>query len=468
MLNFKYSKELFLLLILAALNLVIFSQIFPSFFFADDFYYIYANIASNPLELLSKAGYLSFHDFFRPVFYLIFGINHAIFKLNYHGYYIVNLLFHLLNGFLVYLLAARITKSKATGMLAGILFTVFPGHWEAVGWLNPINHLTMVASFLSSLILFDRYLDDSRQLNLISSAFMYFVALSCHEGSITLIAMIFLLGYFRTKKYSMNDARKLIPYLIVLIFYLCLNAATKYFLLTGVMSKQYVFGMHFVLNLLEYLSTLIIPATIQYKLSALIPGTIMQTIICLKYALYLIIPLGAAALLYKGSKPVKFFTVWPFIALLPFTFFTTPHTSRYLYLASVGLSALLAVFISYLYANAHTRVRKIMVMAGALFIITAYLGGMIAYQKVLYYKKEIRRGILIDLQKQVKSFNAHRSYYFVDLPIREDEIRYMIYLWYGTKNLKISLIEGKEVPLPERTDDVAVYEYRNGHIHKIK
>ncbi len=269
--DFKLNKDILIISILAVLNLIIFSQIFPSFFFADDFYYIFMTIASNPMALLSKIAYLSFHDFFRPVFYLIFSINYAIFKLNYHGYYIVNFLFHFLNGFLLYTLVSRITKNKNAGMLAGVIFTVFPGNWEAIGWLNPINHLMMATAFLSALILFHQYLQNEKKLYLILSALLYFVALSCHEGSIILIFMVFLLDYFNSEQYAIKDLKKLAPYLMILALYICINGATKYFLLTGPMSGQYVFGAHFIPNLLEYVSTLIIPATIQYRSSAFDP-----------------------------------------------------------------------------------------------------------------------------------------------------------------------------------------------------
>jgi len=463
------SPSVIILFILIILNLIIFSNIFPSFFFADDFFYIHANIASSPLELLGKAMYLSFHDFFRPVFYMIFGLNYAIFHLYYHGYYAINLLFHLLNGYLVFILCSKLMKNRFSPSIAAILFTVFPGHWEAIGWLNPINHLTMTAAYLTALILFNEYLEKKRTSFMLFSSLFYFLALSCHEGSLTFIIMAAFLYLLKTKKIDIPDAfAKLWPYLTVLFIYFIINIYTKIVLLTGPMQKQYYLGWHFIPGMMDYLSTLIIPATIQYKLHSIIPGNILNTIILAKYSLYIILPIVLFIILFKGDISLKFFSLWPVIAFIPFSFFTTPHTSRYMYLASVGFCSTLAIVGMNMYDHARSRMSKLSIAMIMLLIMTAYLLTSIAYQKVFYYKKEIRRQILLDFKKLSPTLDQKGHYYFANLPITENEITYMLYLWFNKDRVDIRTIDNKSLNGLVKDKNTHIFDYERGHLVRIK
>jgi translation elongation factor EF-Tu-like GTPase len=130
--------------------------------------------------------------------------------------------------------------------------------------------------------------------------------------------------------------------------------------------------------------------------------------------------------------------------------------------------SLISIFIVGAYSNTKSKMKRYFIAVLTVLLIAIYLAGMIAYQKVFYYKKEVRRGILLDLKKLFKSFDGNRSYYFVDMPIREDEIRYMIYLWYDTKDLNISLIEGKPLRRIIEAKNSVVLEYRKNHLYRLK
>ena len=60
-----------------------------------------------------------------------------------------------------------------------------------------------------------------------------------------------------------------------------------------------------------------------------------------KYLPYIAIGVTAALVLLRGSRRVRFSTLWMLITLLPFAFFTWGNASRYLYLPAVGFSMLL-------------------------------------------------------------------------------------------------------------------------------
>jgi hypothetical protein len=56
---------------------------------------------------------------------------------------------------------------------------------------------------------------------------------------------------------------------------------------------------------------------------------------------YVWITVAIAVFLAKGSRRVRFATLWMLVTLLPFAFFTWGNTSRYLYLPAIGFSMLL-------------------------------------------------------------------------------------------------------------------------------
>ena len=57
---------------------------------------------------------------------------------------------------------------------------------------------------------------------------------------------------------------------------------------------------------------------------------------------YSMIAVGLAVMLFTGSRRVRFAPGWMMLALLPFVFFAWGPSTRYVYLAAVGFSMLLA------------------------------------------------------------------------------------------------------------------------------
>ncbi len=104
----------------------------------------------------------------------------------------------------------------------------------------------------------------------------------------------------------------------------------------------------------------------------------------------------------------------------------------------------------------------------ALALIIVYLGGMIACQRIFYFKKEIRKDILIDFKKQTPVLDRNKIYYFADLPIREDEIKYMLYLWYGTGGIDIKETDSRAIRSALKEKNAAVFDYKNSRLVKIK
>jgi|GEM_PF-3527750 len=450
------KKMVFFLLALFVLNIAVFLFIFPSFWVADDFYYIWASRFSNPGEMARALFSLSTTDYFRPFFYLAFGINWAIFGLNTSGYYLINFIVHLLNAVLVFCLIRKMTKNENLGMLTATLFLVFPAHWEAVGWLNPINHLLMTTFFLGAAIKFVDYDESGSAMCLAGSAALFALALSTHEGAIMLLALLPV--YLLLKRKPAGSLLKLWPFAAVFVLYFAANVMKNLSLVSA--KKTYSVGLHIIPNLLDYMATLIIPVITTYKLSALLPEIMLKAIIFSKISLMFILPAAAAALFFRLNPISRFFLAWPAVTILPYCLFTSVPPSRYLYLPSVGFVFLLSSLILFIYDRAGS---KKLIAAGTLILIFLYLAAMMAYQKVYYYKKEIRRSILNDLKAVMPEIEPGSRLYFIDIPLRQDEIKYMTYLWFG-ENYEVRLLEENETAGSGISADTCIFTYRSGKL----
>ena len=101
------SKESVALVFIAFVAVIIYSNIYQCPFVFDDSPQIQEN-----LKIQSLSNYLSLRDLLKPrgIVNLTFALNYNFEKLNVFGYHLINVLIHIINGFLVYFLAQTIFK----------------------------------------------------------------------------------------------------------------------------------------------------------------------------------------------------------------------------------------------------------------------------------------------------------------------------------------------------------------------
>ena len=127
---------------LAFLTIIAFSQIKDcSFINFDDDVYVYENADIQTglngeslkkvfsFELAKKSGH------WHPVTWLSWMLDYSLFGLNPTGYHLVNLLFHVLNTVLLFLVLRRMTKATWPCAFVAALFAIHPLHVESVAWV---------------------------------------------------------------------------------------------------------------------------------------------------------------------------------------------------------------------------------------------------------------------------------------------------------------------------------------------
>ncbi|MFC1559529.1 hypothetical protein ACFL4F_00310 [Candidatus Margulisiibacteriota bacterium] len=425
------NRDLQAVAILLALNIIVYLNIFSSFLYADDFIVYWYSRAGSVPEMFEKAMAASFAYLFRPVHYLFLSLNSRLFYINIPLCYVVIFLAHFLAAVSVYYFFLKIKKEGLFALFGAMLFITFMGSFEVVGWSAVMYYPLVVIFMINSIIAFDR---GRKPL----SYLLYILALLTHEVAIVMLPL--LVAYkviISGEKLKSETLRNYIVPLVLSIAYLTFYLTRKYYLPVAGMETQYVLGGHFIKNWLYYISTAFVPVVTEYRKGALLGSKLIFIIKLLKTGVLLILPFAIAYSIRNRIKVLNLFFLWVILTVAPFTFFITSPVSRYLYVASIGVVAIYSFIGTSLLQSKRFKMVGVVLLCG--FILTN-LGGMIFAQRILWHKKELRKNILIsvlDMRGQIKEGD---KIIFIDLPILENEIQGMIYLYNRSDKYDISAI----------------------------
>jgi hypothetical protein len=145
MLNSESNQQKNLNPVLICLGLVILTVItFWSlkdcgFINLDDSRYVYENTYVRSGLNWDSVRY-AFSSFelsnWHPLTWLSLMLDYQIFGLNPQGFHLTNLLFHILNAILLFLVLSRMTKRLWPSAFVAALFAIHPLHVESVAWIS--------------------------------------------------------------------------------------------------------------------------------------------------------------------------------------------------------------------------------------------------------------------------------------------------------------------------------------------
>ena len=126
-------------------------------------------------------------DYYRPLVYVTYDLEYHFFGVNYFHYNLDNVLLHIVNAWLVFLLALLLLRERQTAFLAAFLFAIHPVHWEAVGNVSGRAILLCAFFVLSGMILFLKYVRERKIGFLVGSVVCYAAGLLAKESAGVLI-----------------------------------------------------------------------------------------------------------------------------------------------------------------------------------------------------------------------------------------------------------------------------------------
>jgi hypothetical protein len=208
-------------LILAALATATFANTLGGYFVCDDLLHLgYLWRAFNGEGGLLLAPFYSpwlkdtsFYNFYRPLTEISFALDYLLYGVRAVGYHLTSLGWHVLNVWLLFLLVKTLTDSSIfyisgsrertnIAFFSAAIWSVYPTHSEAVGWIAARSDLLATAFYLTTMILFIRRLDVHRgsppswtKLWALPMVLGFF----CKELTISLPFTLFALAFFKAQ-----------------------------------------------------------------------------------------------------------------------------------------------------------------------------------------------------------------------------------------------------------------------------
>ncbi len=141
-----------------------------------------------------KEGYFHDQSYYRPLINLSFMGEFQAFRYNSFFYNLDNLILHILNALLVFLLVWRLTNNDTMGFWTGLLFVIHPVQWEAVCNIPGRSILLGAFFVLSSFVLFLEFYKNRRLFFGFLALITFFLGLLCKEsaGMLPFVVMAYL------------------------------------------------------------------------------------------------------------------------------------------------------------------------------------------------------------------------------------------------------------------------------------
>lgn len=343
------------------LTIVLYASTTKNYFVGDDFTWFRWAAESGQSKLSAIFGYFTQADgfFYRPGTKIYFEIMYSLFWLNQTVYHAVSIFLHFIVGVLVFLLAKKICKGLLPPVLAGFLFLLLSGNSESIHWISVTGHLLTASFSLFSLLCYIAWQEKKKHIYFIASAVSFSLSLLFHESGLVTPLFFILYRYVSEGTLSLRSWYKDV-YTKLLLIPVPLYLLARFFAQSHWFNGDYSYNIvkfplnalgntigYFVLSILgPVASPLYLNLRNILRNHLLISGVMTVIIMFLIPFVYKQFYKKAA----KNDKKIFIFGLSFFlIALLPFLGLGN-MSSRYNYVASVGVVFLLVLFLKKFYA----------------------------------------------------------------------------------------------------------------------
>jgi len=222
-------EQYFLPAALAITFLCFFPSLQNRFVNLDDPQYLLENpvVKSLNAENLKAIFTRQFVGNYQPVTMLSYMLEYKIFGLNPFGYHLINLVFHLLNTFLVFQITYKLSSSTPgkglISLITSLLFGIHPLHVESVVWIAERKDVLYGFYFLWSLYLYVEGLvpsvkGENLRLSLPRTGailLLFLLSLLSKAQAVVLPLVFFAVDFLINRKFSQKIILEKIPFFIL-------------------------------------------------------------------------------------------------------------------------------------------------------------------------------------------------------------------------------------------------------------
>jgi len=214
----KNLTPVLICLVLAILTVAAFWQLKDcGFIVYDDEQYVTKNVYVQSGLNASSIGQAFSSDLakysghWHPLTWLSLMLDHSLFGLNPMGYHLVNLLFHILNTVLLFLILRRMTRTTWPGAFVAALFAVHPLHVESVAWIVERKDVLSTFFWMLTMGAYSYYVE-RRTVHRYAFVLLFFIlGLMSKPMLVTLPIVLLLLDFWPLQRFSEAAAKPRIP-----------------------------------------------------------------------------------------------------------------------------------------------------------------------------------------------------------------------------------------------------------------
>lgn len=276
--------------------------------------------------------------YYRPLSYFSVRFDHALWGENPFGYHLTNVLFHILNVILIFMIAVRLHLSDNASFLSAVLFAVHPVHTEAITYISGRSDIIAAFFIFSSFYFFLKSFNLKRAFNkhTVISLILFAISLLCKE--IALIVPVLFACFI----FAMGDTtlKRKVKYALP---FFALSIVFLFFWLTSINGNLITpssleINTDFFKIMIFYVSMLLVPVNLHMQKS-LVEIPVLST---MPFFISILIFLAGFYLAKKffKTKLFNFAVSWFLVGLFPFwgwLKYSAQIAEHWLYIPSLGL-----------------------------------------------------------------------------------------------------------------------------------
>ncbi|MEI7661520.1 MAG: tetratricopeptide repeat protein [Bacteroidota bacterium] len=160
------------------------------------------------IQALFSHAYLYMYT---PLTFITFAADYALSGPDPFFFRLTNLLLHLLNISLLFLLARRLFRSPVTAGVMALLFAIHPINTDSVSWISARSNLLSATFFILALLFYLQYLDKKKILPFILVFLAFLLSLLSKPAVIFLPLTLFLFDYLEKRRITMGVILEKLP-----------------------------------------------------------------------------------------------------------------------------------------------------------------------------------------------------------------------------------------------------------------
>jgi hypothetical protein len=265
--------------------------------------------------IFSIGYFKSARDYYRPLTVTSYLVENLIFGLDAFFFNLDNILLHILNAWLVFLIAGLILDDRRKAWWVSLLYGVHPLHWEAVGNISGRAILLCAVFTLAAFFFFLKYVKEEKSRNLWMAGACFVLGLFSKESAGVLILVLpFYLVVMRRRNWG-----ALLPFAGIMLAYFIWR---KYLGLTHLypwrnFQELFLGFTTFINGVFVYMRLIVMPAGLYFDRSVPLLISLKAPAVPVTWAVYLAGVAGLWLARRRLSLIVIFCIGWFFIELLP-------------------------------------------------------------------------------------------------------------------------------------------------------